>query len=402
VTLAGKNVVLGVSGSIAAYKAVYLTRLLVEAGAEVWPILTQAATRFVGPLTFSALTGHRAVTDMWSSAEAGEIGHVELAHRASAFVLAPASADLIARLALGRADEPLGAVALSTRAPWVVAPAMEEGMWLNPVTQGHVASLAARGARIVSPGEGALASGRSGVGRLAEPEHIFEATLAALVPQDLAGQRLVVTAGPTREAFDPARFLSNASSGKMGYAIARVARRRGAEVRLVTGPTELAPPFGVEVVRVTTTLELLTACQTAIAGASALIMAAAPADFRPAAPSAHKRKKTPGERFTVDLESNPDILRTLGARSRGLAVVGFAAESQDVAANARKKLVDKDLDLVVANDITAPGAGFAVDTNAVVLVSREGDETLPVMSKDDVASAILDRLVALLRGRRQT
>lgn len=401
-TLAGKNVVLGVSGSIAAYKAVYLTRLLVEAGAEVWPILTQAATRFVGPLTFSALTGHRAVTDMWSSAEAGEIGHVELAHRASAFVLAPASADLIARLALGRADEPLGAVALSTRAPWVVAPAMEEGMWLNPVTQGHVASLAARGARIVSPGEGALASGRSGVGRLAEPEHIFEATLAALVPQDLAGQRLVVTAGPTREAFDPARFLSNASSGKMGYAIARVARRRGAEVRLVTGPTELAPPFGVEVVRVTTTLELLTACQTAIAGASALIMAAAPADFRPAAPSAHKRKKTPGERFTVDLESNPDILRTLGARSRGLAVVGFAAESQDVAANARKKLVDKDLDLVVANDITAPGAGFAVDTNAVVLVSREGDETLPVMSKDDVASAILDRLVALLRGRRQT
>lgn len=398
--LAGKHVVLGVSGSIAAYKAVYLTRLLVEAGAEVWPILTLSATRFVGPLTFSALTGHRAVTDMWSAAEAGEISHVELAHRAHAFALAPATADLIARLALGRADEPLGAVALSTRAPWVVAPAMEEGMWLNPATQGHVATLVSRGARIVSPGSGALASGREGKGRLADPEHIFEAILSVLAPQDLAGHRLIVTAGPTREPFDPARFLSNASSGKMGYALARVARRRGAQVTLITGPTDLAPPPDVDVVRVTTTLDLLAACQSAISGATALIMAAAPADFRPSAPAPHKRKKTPGERFSVDLESNPDILRTLDARSRGLAVIGFAAESQDLAPNARKKLLDKNLDLVVANDITSPHSGFAVDTNAVLLVSREGDEPLPVMSKEDVASAILDRLVSILRGRR--
>jgi phosphopantothenoylcysteine decarboxylase/phosphopantothenate--cysteine ligase len=399
--LAGKTVVLGVSGSIAAYKAVYLARLLVEAGADVWPILTPSAVRFVGPMTFSALCGHRAVTDLWAAADAGEVGHVELAHRADVFVLAPATADLLARVVQGRADDPLAAVALATRAPWVVAPAMEENMWQHAETQRHVDELVRRGARVVLPGEGALASGRSGKGRLAEPELIVEAVLTALTPQDLQGRRLVVSAGPTREPFDPARFLSNASSGRMGYALARVARRRGAAVTLVSGPTELAPPPDVELVQVTTTVEMLDACRQAIAGASALIMAAAPADFRPVEVATAKRKKQPGtERFAVELESNPDVLRTLQARRQGLIVVGFAAESHDVVANARKKLEAKDLDLVVANDITAPAAGFAVETNAVVLVDASGEERLPLMSKEAVAGVILDRLASLLtRGK---
>ena len=396
--IAGKHIVLGVSGSIAAYKAAYLTRLYVEAGAEVWPILTAAATRFVGPLTFSALCGHRAVTDMWSTAEMGEIGHVELAHRAHAFVLAPATADLLARLDAGRADEPLTAVALATRAPWIVAPAMEEGMWLNAATQRHLAGLVSRGARVVSPTTGRLASGRSGEGRLAEPEDIFAATVAALTTQDLRGQRIVITAGPTREAFDPARFLSNASSGKMGYALARIAKSRGAQVTLVSGPTALAPPTNVEFVRVETTTEMLEACRRATANATVLIMAAAPVDFRPVQPSPHKRKKgESGERFAIELESNPDILLCLGCRARGLLVVGFAAESQDLLANAQQKLVAKDLDLIVANDITRDDAGFEVDTNVVTIVARGGQsETLPLLSKDAVAALILNRVVALL------
>ena len=398
--LAGKNVVLGVSGSIAAYKALYLTRLLVEAGAQVWPILTTGALRFVGALSFSTLARRRAVTDMWSPAEEGAVGHVERAHAADVLAIAPATADLLARLAQGRADEPLTAVALSTRAPWVVAPAMEEGMWRHEATQAHVRELVARGARFVAPATGELASGRSGAGRLAEPEEILEAIVAALTPQDLAGRRLVVTAGPTREAFDPARFVANASSGKMGYAVARVARRRGASVVLVSGPTTLVAPTGVELVRVTTTAEMLAACSAALAGADALVMAAAPSDFRPSEASPHKLKKSAaGARLTVELESTPDILRALAPRARGVVAVGFAAESEDVVANARAKLAGKDLDLVVANDITRRDAGFGVDTNAVTLVDAAGAMELPVQPKEQVAAAILDRVAGILAGR---
>ncbi len=391
--LKDKHIVLGVSGSIAAYKAVPLARSYLAARAEVWSMLTTAATRFVGPLTFSALTGKRVVLDMWSAAEAGEIGHVELAHRADALVLAPATADLIARIAKGRADDHVTAVALATRAPILIAPAMEEGMWQNPATQENVRALRARGVTIVPPGEGPLASGRSGVGRLADPEEIFEATLALLTPQDLAGRRVVVTAGPTREAFDPARFVSNASSGKMGYAIATVARRRGASVTLISGPTALPPPPGVELLRVTTTAEMLEACQSALTGAWALIMAAAPADYRPATSLAHKHKKSPNERLEVVFESTPDILRTLDPRAAGVLAVGFAAESRDLIANARSKLTAKNLDLIVANDITRADAGFACDTNAITILDRDDALTeLPVLPKQSAASAIFDAL----------
>ncbi len=398
-TLREKHVVLGVAGSIAAYKALYVTRLLVEAKARVSPILTRSATRFVAPLSFSVLSGQRAVTDLWTAAEQGEVGHVELAHQADALLVAPATADLIARLATGRADEPLTAVALSTHAPLIVAAAMESGMWEHPATKEHVETLRNRGATFVWPESGDLASGRSGVGRLAEPEVIVERVAELFAGRDFEGERILVTAGPTREPFDPARFVSNASSGKMGYAIARAARMRGAEVRLVSGPTQIAPPAGVLVERVETTAEMLDACQRHIAWSSALVMAAAPADFSPVEQSREKLKKG-REDLTVVLTRTPDILLTLNARKAGRIVVAFAAESRDVLGYAREKLARKDVDMVVANDITEPGAGFASDTNRVDILDRSGQHTaLPSLDKDDVAWAILDHVMRLRRAK---
>ncbi len=398
-TLREKHVVLGVAGSIAAYKALYVTRLLVEAKARVSPILTRSATRFVAPLSFSVLSGQRAVTDLWTAAEQGEVGHVELAHQADALLVAPATADLIARLATGRADEPLTAVALSTHAPLIIAPAMESGMWEHPATKEHVETLRNRGATFVWPESGDLASGRSGVGRLAEPEVIVERVAELFAGRDFEGERILVTAGPTREPFDPARFVSNASSGKMGYAIARAARMRGAEVRLVSGPTQIAPPAGVLVERVETTAEMLDACQRHIAWSSALVMAAAPADFSPVEQSREKLKKGRDD-LTVVLTRTPDILLTLNARKAGRIVVAFAAESRDVLGYAREKLARKDVDMVVANDITEPGAGFASDTNRVDILDRSGQHTaLPSLDKDDVAWAILDHVMRLRRAK---
>lgn len=398
-TLREKHVVLGVAGSIAAYKALYLTRLLVEAKARVSPILTRSAARFVAPLSFSVLSGQRTVTDLWTAAEQGEVGHVELAHEADTLLIAPATADLIARLATGRADEPLTAVALSTRAPLIIAPAMESGMWDHPATKEHVETLRNRGATFVWPESGDLASGRSGVGRLAEPEVIVERVAELFAGSDFKGERILVTAGPTREPFDPARFVSNASSGKMGYAIARAARMRGAEVRLVSGPTQIAPPAGVMVERVETTAEMLAACQRHIEWSSALVMAAAPADFSPVEQSREKVKKGRDD-LTVVLTRTPDILLTLNARKAGRIVVAFAAESRDVLGYAREKLARKDADMVVANDITEPGAGFASDTNRVDILDRSGQHTaLPSLDKDDVAWAILDHVMRLRRAK---
>jgi phosphopantothenoylcysteine decarboxylase/phosphopantothenate--cysteine ligase len=398
-TLREKHIVLGVAGSIAAYKALYLTRLLVEAKARVSPIVTRAAARFVGPLSFSVLSGERAITDLWSAAEAGEVGHVELAHRADVLLLAPASADLLARVAEGRADDPLCAVALATQAPWVVAPAMESGMWEHPSTQAHVATLQKRGATFVWPENGDLASGRAGIGRLAEPANIVDVVASVLSPQDLTGERVLVTAGPTREPFDPARFISNPSSGKMGYAIAKAARMRGAEVRLITGPSQHTPPAGMLIERVETTIEMLHACQRHVDWSTSLIMAAAPADFTPREVSKHKVKKTDADQ-TITLTRTPDILMTLKARRDGRIVVAFAAESQDVLGYAREKLARKDVDMVVANDITEPGAGFASDTNRVDLLDRSGQHTsLPSLDKEDVAWAILDHVARLKRAK---
>ncbi|MBI5509751.1 MAG: bifunctional phosphopantothenoylcysteine decarboxylase/phosphopantothenate--cysteine ligase CoaBC [Deltaproteobacteria bacterium] len=399
--LENRQVILGVSGSIAAYKAAYLARRLVEAQAEVYPILTAAASRFVGPLTFSVLTGHKAIVDMWSASEAGEVSHVALATRADLLLIAPATADLIARLATGRADEPLTAVALATRAPTLIAPAMETGMWENPATQAHVRALQDRGVRFVMPETGALASGASGVGRLADVETILEAAVTVLGPRDLVGQRLLVTAGPTREHFDPVRFVSNASSGKMGFAIATAARRRGAEVTLVAGPTLVAPPAGVDTVRVETTAEMLDACRRQLAASTVVVMAAAPVDHRPSTVAATKTKKTAiGARTTVELEATPDILMTLKPELAGKVVVGFAAETDQVARHAAQKLTTKGLDLVVANDVTERGAGFGTDTNSVLLIDRDGGkERLPLMSKLKVADDILDRVVKILGAR---
>ncbi len=393
-----RQIVLGVSGSIAAYKAVYLTRLLVEDGFDLWPILTRAATRFVGAISFSTLCGRAAVTDLWAAAAAGEIGHVELAHRADLLLIAPCTADLIARLAAGRADDPLAAVALATAAPILIAPAMESGMWENTATQKNLNQLRARGVHVVPPDAGALGSGRSGIGRMAQPETIREAALGLLGPNDLNGRKIVVTAGPTREAFDPVRFISNASSGKMGYALARAARRRGADVCLISGPTTETPPPGVEIVSIQTTVQLLEACKAKVAGADVLIMAAAPADYRPTRFSKEKLKKADQpDGMQATLEPTPDVLRELQGVTGSCFVVGFAAETSDIKRRARDKLQAKGLDMIVANDVTRPDAGFAVDTNAVVLIEPDDVETeLPVMQKIEVAGAILDRVVARL------
>lgn len=400
-TLRGKHIVLGVTGSIAAYKALLVTRQLALAGAHVWPVLTQAATRFVAPLSFSVLAGHRAITDLWSAAGDGEVSHVELAHRADALLIAPATADTLARLAQGRADDPLGSIALATRAPLLVAPAMETGMWEHPATREHVATLTSRGVRFVAPQSGELASGRDGVGRLAEPDEIVSQLVRLLTQQDLAGEHLVVTAGPTREALDPARFVSNRSSGKMGFALARAAATRGATVRLITGPTALSSPQGVETTRIETTEQLLAACRDALPTCTALIMAAAPADYRAMAPAANKlKKRAQGDALTLHLVATPDILLALAARTAQRIVIGFAAESHELLPHARAKLEAKDLDLIVANDIGRADAGFEVDTNAVVLLHRDGTTAeLGVLPKLEVAHAILDEVVRLRRGR---
>lgn len=388
------SIALGVTGSVAAYKAVYLTRLLVEAGVEVWPMMTRSATRFIGHLSLATLARRSVILDLWGPSEAGEVGHVEVAHRVDAVVIAPCSADTLQRLAQGRAGDPLTAVALATHKPVLLAPAMETGMWEHPETQRSLELLRARGMRVMAPAEGALASGRSGLGRMAEPETIFAAIMRLLSPSDLSGRKVVVTAGPTREWIDPVRFLSNPSTGKMGYAIAEVAQRRGATVELISGPVSLPAPWNVQLTRVESTEDMLEACRAALGDAQAWVMAAAPADYRPERRASHKIKKQGDTPLSLEWAANPDILSTLPRRP-GQVRVGFAAESQHLVEHAREKLVRKDLDLVVANDITAADAGFGHDTNRVVLVSRDQEEALPLMSKAEVAQRLWDRIVAL-------
>ena len=396
--LADAQVILGVSGSIAAYKAVYLTRLLVDAGAQVHPVLTGGAQRFVGPLSFAATSGRRPITDVWSAAEAGQIGHVELAHRASVVVLAPASADLLARLAAGRADDAVTALCLATRAPLVVAPAMEDGMWQHAATVAHVDVLEQQGAQFVAPTAGKLASGRTGRGRMAEPEQIVEAIAAAISPKPLQGRHILVTAGPTREAFDPVRFLTNPASGKMGFALARLAHRQGARVTLVCGPSSLPPPPGVEHVPVTTTQQMLDACAQQLSSVDALLMAAAPCDWRPEHSAPHKMKKQQdGAHLDVALVPTADVLGSLDARSHGVVTVGFAAETRQVMTHAQEKLQRKNLDLIVANDVGRSDVGFGTDVNEVVVVDRDGgSERLARQSKDAIAAHLLARVSALL------
>jgi len=392
--LDGKTVVVGVSGGIACYKACEVVRLLVAAGARVRVVMTAAAQRFVTPLTFQTLAGQPVATDTFDLTQESEIGHIRLADEADAIAIAPATANVIAKLATGLADDLLTTVLLVARAPVVLAPAMNVHMWEHPTVQENLARLVARGAHVVGPTSGWLACGYEGTGRLAEPDDIVEEILRALAPQDLAGERVLVSAGPTQEAIDPVRYLSNRSSGKMGYAIARVARRRGAEVTLVTGPTALRPPAGVQVVSVTTAEEMARAVQAAFASATVVIMGAAVADYRPRRTLDRKLKKA-GQPLTLDLEANPDILRRLSTRKGRRLLVGFAAETNDLVSEARRKLADKRLDLIVGNDVTAPGAAFGGDTNVVHLIDAAGqEEALPVLAKEEVAERILDWVAA--------
>jgi len=393
---------LGVTGGVAAYKACLLARLLLRDGHLVRVLLTRSAARFVGAPTFHALTGNRVYDDLWDpSASASGEPHVELSAWADACVVYPATADLVARVAAGRSDDLLAATLLCLDKPVVLCPAMHSRMFRNPFFTAALERVRAGGVRVLEPDVGPLASGEVGEGRLPEPEAAAEALYTAVTPQDLDGLRLLVTAGPTREHLDPVRFLSNPSTGRMGTAVARVALRRGARVTLITGPVESPAPRGVALVRVRSAADMGAAVDAAFEECDALVMSAAVADFAPPTEAPSKFKKT-GAPVSVLLQPTRDILRSLGPRKGRRLLVGFAMETEDLEARALAKLRAKDLDLVVANDLTAAGAGFGGDTNVVTLLGPDGvPERLPLLSKEDVASRILDRL-ADLRAPRTT
>ncbi len=399
------RVLLGVTGGIAAYKVVGLAGKMVQAGAQVDVVMTEAATHFVGPLSFQAITGRPVHLDMFRLLDQTEIAHVSLARRADLVVIAPLTANTLAKLALGLADTLLCAVALSTRAPLLLAPAMESHMYTHPATQEHLAKLRERGAVVVGPGHGRLASGAVGPGRMAEVEEILGMARTVLGRDGpLAGRKVLITAGGTREPLDPVRFLGNRSSGRMGFALARAALDRGAEVTLVTGPTWLPTPVGAERVQVTTAEEMAQAVLEQLADCDVLVMAAAVADYRPQAVSGQKIKKGPGG-LLLTLERTPDILQAVAERreesGRPAVVVGFSAETENLLENARRKLAAKRLDLIVANDISAPDSGFAVETNRVTLIDRAGrEEASPLLPKEQVAERIWEWVLEALRVER--
>jgi len=396
--LANKTIVLGITGGIAAYKAADIASKLTQAGAKVEVIMTESATRFITPLTLRNITGRPVVTSMWEPATEFSLEHVALAEVADVVVIAPATANIIAKLAAGIADDMLCCTVLATKAPVIVAPAMDVNMFQNSITQDNLVKLKARGFTIIDPGYGYLASGKVGLGRLAETETIIGTIKQVLGRSgDLAGKRIVVATGGTREPIDPVRHIGNRSSGKMGYAMAEAARDRGATVTLVTAPTSLPDPAGIEVTHVETAAQMKEVVTKAVAQADALIMAAAVADYQPkSAAKAKIKKDAPG--LTLELIRTPDILTEVQGN---FLKVGFAAESEDVIENARRKLEKKQLDLMVANDITAKESGFAVDTNKVTLIDRDGKiESLPLLTKREVADRILDKVVGLLAEKR--
>ncbi len=388
---------LGVTGSIAAYKAGLLARLLVEAGADVRVILTHSAERFVGPDTFAAITGHPVQTSLWDMP--GEVVHVRLAHDIDVAVIAPATANVIAKLASGIADDLLSSTLLEATCPLILAPAMHTGMWQHPATATNVSTLRERGAVFVGPVVGALAAGDEGLGRMAEPQEIFHAIERSLLGRrDLGGMRMVVTAGPTQEPIDPVRFIGNRSTGKMGVAVAAEAASRGADVRLILGPDTVAPPAGVIAVRVDTAEEMRRAVLAAADEAHVVVMAAAVADFRPKAVAEGKLKKEAGVP-DLHLEPTPDIIGELGERKGARILVGFAAETSDLAAAGEKKLRAKHLDLVVVNEVGREGTGFGSDTNVAMILSADGPvEPLRAWTKAELAAAICDRVAGLLTG----
>lgn len=396
--LAGKTIVVGVTGGIAAYKAAELVRLLVKDGAFVRVIMTKNAQEFITPLTLQTLSGNPVATETFNLTQESEIGHIRLADTTDLILIAPASADVIGKLAHGIADDLLTTVLLATIAPVLVAPAMNVHMYAHPAVQENIRILSQRGYRFVEPSEGFLACGYEGKGRLADPEDIVEEVRATLTKKDLTNERIIVTAGPNAEPIDPVRFITNRSTGKMGFAMARVAWRRGADVTLVSGPTSLDPPRGVRFCPVRTALEMQQAVLSAYGDATLVISAAAIADYRPAHVAPQKIKKQEGI-FSIEMTRNPDILAGLSQQKGNRLLIGFATETENVLQNAVRKLLKKNLDMIVANDVTQEGAGFAHDTNIVTLIDRsERMETLPLMSKDEIAHTVYDRLLALRKG----
>lgn len=400
----GKRLVLGVTGSIAAYKAVGLLRSLARDGATVSVVMTQAATKFVTPLTFEVLSGQRVATDLFESNE--EMVHLAVPEQADAIIVAPATANFLAKAALGLADDLLSTMLLNARCPMIIAPAMDGDMWTHPTVVQHVQVLRARGVVVLDPEVGPLASGQVAQGRLPAESRIMDAVYAALNPRrDWQGQRVLVSAGPTQEPIDPVRFISNHSSGKMGYAIAEAARDRGAEVVLVTGPSSLTPPPGVTAVSVNTASEMTDALSRHFPAAKVLIMAAAVADFRPKNQAAQKLKKQGKSELVLELEATPDILAMLSARRTSQIVVGFAAETEHVLSHAKDKLRGKGLDLIIANDVTQAGGGFGSDDNAVVILSATGEQrVLGLMPKRRLADEILTAVheLCLISPRRES
>ena len=406
--LKDKRILLGLTGGISAYKSCTLARHLTQAGAQVDVVMTESATRFVTPLTFQALTGRPVYTDLWETPGEGvpsHIAHIGLAHAADLIVIAPITANTMARLAQGLADNLLTTAALAASCPMVAAPAMDVGMWSHPATQANAATLRERGIHFAGPARGRMASGLEGEGRMLEPDEILGHVRWVLGRDGpLAGRRVIATAGPTREPLDPVRFLSNPSSGRQGFALAQSAVDRGAAVTLITGPANLPTPVGAERVDVATTQEMHDSVISAVEGADALLMSAAVTDYRPDAVASQKIKKGTGD-LALRLIRTPDILSAVAVRwaqtGTPRVVVGFAAESQELIDNARAKLATKNLDMIVANDVTAPDAGFATETNRVVILDRTGGvEELPLMSKSAVAEAILDRVASLLTRER--
>ena len=396
--LNGKKIALGVTGGIAVYKAVDLVSRLRKQGAEVRVIMTEHAQQFVTPLTFKEISGNKVAVSMWDSNQEFNVEHISLANWADAFVVAPATANILAKMANGIADDLLSTTLLAAQAPIIVCPAMNTGMYQNPITQENIEKLQKHGVTVMPPAVGYLACGVTGPGRLPEPQQIVEFIDAFFAKKDgdMVGLKVLVTAAGTREPIDPVRFVGNRSSGKMGYAIAQAAAQRGAEVLLVTGPSALEIPPNVNGVKVETTNEMLDACMAAYGDMDVVIKAAAVADYRPRDVADQKIKKKTDDALTVVMDKNPDILKELGARKAHQILVGFAAETQNLLDNAREKIVKKNLDMIVANDVTAAGAGFNSDTNIVKFLFPNGEvRSLEQMAKTQVANILLDTVMEL-------
>ncbi len=405
-----RNVVMGVTGGIACYKAADVVSRLKKEGIEVDVIMTQNACHFVDPLTFRTLSKNPVVTDTFATPEAWKVGHVALAEKADVMLIAPATANVIGKVASGIADDMLTTTIMASRAKIVFAPAMNVNMYENPIVQENIERLKARGYYFIEPGSGLLACGYEGKGRMAEPPEIVnyvhrllsedtEAAPASAKVRDLEGKRFLVTAGPTAEKIDPVRYISNRSSGKMGFAVAEAAFSRGAEVTLVTGPVKLSCSPGIRRIDVSTTREMLQACEEVFPDVDAVVKAAAPADFYVVNSCEHKIKKK-SDTITLELAQNPDILKTLGSRKKDQILVGFAAETRNLEAYAEKKIADKNLDMIVANDVSAPGAGFDIDTNIFTIITADGEKTAyEKMTKAEGAGIILDRIGEMMRKR---